>query len=66
MNLGGKRILSERRGTKETTYCTILFMWNVQKSDRKQIISCLEVGVGISVWAKENFVILWKCCKSGF
>ena len=46
MNLGGKRILSERRGTQETTYCTILFMWNVQKSDRKRIISCLEVGVG--------------------
>lgn len=64
MNLGGKKIISERRGTQKNT-CDSIYV-NVHKSDRKQIIGCMEVGVGISVWAKGNFGILWKCCKSGF
>lgn len=38
MNFGN--ILSERSQTQQIAYCMILFMWNTQNRDKKQINGC--------------------------
>ena len=66
-----ENMLSERSRLQKTTYCMVLFMWNVQNRpthrDRRQISGCQGLGVaGREEWewllmGSGSFFGWWKC-----
>lgn len=54
----------ERSQTQKVTYCTILFIWNVQNRkshrDRRQIGGCQGLGEGTLYWVWDGLG-WWKC-----